>query len=126
MKLVASLLLIGALCLLGLFVPLEGETGLSRARRDGFPAACAQTLSKTVHLGFRWAVRAVRGSPAPAPAPQRATTPRRQLARAAISPAPPGPAGAQRDHIVAAKPAERLDEKDRDALDKLITARSGR
>ena len=140
MKLALSLLLIGALCALGLLVPLEGETGLSRARREGWPAACAQTLGKTALLGFRWAERALRGSPGATPPPQKLGGPRRRLARAApeASPAssvasarpsrpaltdPPAAAGAQRDHILAAPPSERFDGKDRSALDKLIAAR---
>jgi hypothetical protein len=136
MKLVVSLLLLGALAFAALFVPLGGENGWHRAHREGWLRATAHTAAAAASEGFGWAARVAHGLSERAQVAQKTPPPtapgrKRAMARAPAPqspamPAPPPAAGVQRDRIVAAPTKEQLDGDDRKALDKLIHAHGGR
>jgi hypothetical protein len=94
MKLVVSLLLLGALAFAALFVPLAGENGWHRAHREGWLRATGHTAAAAASEGFAWAARVAHGLSERAQASQKTPPPtapgrKRAMARA---PAPQSPA----------------------------------
>jgi hypothetical protein len=94
MKLVVSLLLLGALAFAALFVPLAGENGWHRAHREGWLRATGHTAAAAASEGFGWAARVAHGLSERAQVAQKTPTPtapgrKRAMARA---PAPQSPA----------------------------------
>jgi hypothetical protein len=114
MKLVVSLLLLGALAFGALFVPLVGENGWHRAHREGWLRATGHTAAAAASEAFGWAARVAHGLSERAQMAQKSPAPfapgrKRAMARAP-APQSPGPAsppssGAWAAH--AASPASR-------------------
>jgi hypothetical protein len=93
MKLVVSLLLLGALAFAALFVPLGGENGWHRAHREGWLRATGHTAAAAASEGFGWAARVAHGLSERAQMAQKGPPPsapgrKRAMARA---PAPQSP-----------------------------------
>jgi hypothetical protein len=96
MKLVVSLLLLGALAFAALFVPLGGENGWHRAHREGWLRATGHTAAAAASEGFGWAARVAHGLSERAQMAQKSPAPtapgrKRAMARAP-APQAPGPA----------------------------------